>query len=182
VVQQISPAAPADATPPSRPGLRDRIRSWFGGRSSEAKEPTASGADALGQTPYGMPPRQSDWLSSRPATDRTTVLRPNFAGARPVAAEPSDLDKAGHERDYSWITGRLARDGGHWIISYAGTNEIDRFGGRLPLTGNLDASRLREGALVCVVGQVTAGGRNPLNVSGPVYQVRQINVIEPGRP
>lgn len=164
------PAPTEEPAPPLR--LRDRIRNWFNRRREEPKE--AAGAPVvLDQSGNAFPPGSS----TAPPRPLAPTLRPmDRLTPRPaVAGEFGDLDKCGHEQDYSWITGRLARDGNRWIIRYAGPNEIDRFGGRLPLAGNLDPSKLQEGALVCVLGQVV-GGRG-----SPVYQVQQINLIEPAR-
>jgi hypothetical protein len=88
-----------------------------------------------------------------------------------------DAERVGHEKDYSWISGRVARQGGQWVIRYAAPNEIDRYGGSLVLSA--DASKLHEGDLVTVVGQV-AGGRG-IAGTGTVYQAREVNVIERGR-
>jgi hypothetical protein len=178
LVQQVTPTAQPDATPPAPLRLRDKIRNLFT-LHNEPKDPTPSSPTVVNQAPPSWLQRPPAGTNNPPqATTTVTALRPNLT---PVPAGPNDLDKAGHEQDYSWITGRLTRDGGHWVIRYAGPNEVDRFGGRLPLAGNFDASGLREGALVCAIGQVVAGGRAAHGPSGPVYQVRQINPIEPAR-
>jgi hypothetical protein len=183
-VQPAVPGSPVE-TPPRPLTLRDRLRKLFGAKQ-DSTTPTASPAP-IRQTVIttNPPPVRSTWQDApaplprktEPAVvNSTTVLGPNLA-----AATPHDLDKAGHEKDYSWITGRLARDNGRWIIRYAGPNEVDRFGGRLVLTGKADMSRVHEGDLVCVVGHVVNSGVALRGGPAVVYQVGEINLVERAR-
>jgi hypothetical protein len=177
MVQETAPSADTPA-PPLR--LRDRIRNFFTLHHNDQKDPAPASPAVVDQNQLTWPPRSSTWgRSQQPMPANTvTALRPNLTASQQAAfAEAPELDKCGHEQDYSWITGRLARDGNRWIIRYAGPNVIDRFGGRLPLVGNLDPSKLREGALVCVLGQVVVSGHGP-GAASAVYRVQQLNFIE----
>ena len=84
---------------------------------------------------------------------------------------------AGHEKDYSWITGRVFRaDGGRWVLRYAGAHEVDSHGGSVLLTPKPGMPTLHDGDLVCVHGKVI-GGRVPRAQAGAVYDASEINVI-----
>jgi hypothetical protein len=93
------------------------------------------------------------------------------------ALSANDLEKVGHEKDYSWITGRLSRTSGGWVLHYAGPHEVDSHGGSLPLTGHPELANYREGDLICVHGTVTSRG---LTSRRAVYQVHQTSLIERG--
>jgi hypothetical protein len=179
-LQQALSSPASDAQPAQPVRLIDRIRNFFRGnqpdQATAAMAPTVtSGPASFGTAPTGPYSWQQGRMQPSP-TQTVTTMRPSFAPER------TDLDKAGHEKDYSWITGRLARDGGRWIIRYAGPNEVDRFGGRLLLFGNVDMSKMHEGDLVCVLGQPMNSGRvTPGAASAVVYQVREINLIERAR-
>jgi hypothetical protein len=181
VVQNATAPGTTETPPTQRLTLRDRIRNFFHGNQPDKTETTATPPVTVRQAPPVInAPAGSRSLQQDPIQPRTmgtvTVLRPSLSG------EANDLDKAGHEKDYSWITGRLARDNGRWVIRYAGPNEVDRFGGRLVLTGNADLSKVQHGDLVCVLGQVVNIGRPIVSgTAGAAYQVREINVIEHAR-
>jgi hypothetical protein len=183
LVRQAVVPTPVDNTPEKPLTLRERIRNFFRGNKSDSAPATASPYGTIKQGPIvttapgGPSSFGQDLARPRPLpTSTVTALRPS------LTAEPTDLDKAGHEKDYSWITGRLDRDGGHWVIRYAGPNEVDRFGGRLVLAGNVGMSTVHEGDLVCVVGQVVTSNRAFIGSPGSVvYQVRDINLVEPRR-
>jgi hypothetical protein len=156
-LQQLMPTTPEPAPAPAAHPIRDWFRSHFG---SHSETPTGSSEVLIRQTPGTMPP------GPMIPTTTVTTLRPNYELAS------KDQDRVGHEKDYSWITGRVARQGSQWVIRYAAPNEIDRYAGSLVL--NADVSKLHEGDLVCVVGQVVGGQGS----RGAVYQAREVNVIE----
>jgi hypothetical protein len=179
LVQDAVPPATAD-TPPPPVRLRDRIRNFFTLHQNNNQTPAPASPAVVDQNQMNWPPRSSSWGQNQQPVPASTVtaLRPNLTAQPGRFTDSPDLDKCGHEQDYSWITGRLARDGNRWVIRYAGANVIDRFGGRLPLTGNLDPAKLRDGALVCVLGQVRNSNRGS-GAAAPIYLVRQLNFIEP---
>jgi hypothetical protein len=156
-IQVVTP----EAAPPSSPRLFDRIRGLFGGR--RADPPAAPGAKAQ----PGMP--ATGTVASSPA-GVPTVAPGN-------ALSENDLKMAGHEKDYSWITGRVFRaDGSRWVLRYAGPHEVDSYGGSVVLTPKPGMPTLHEGDLVCVHGKVI-GGRSPRSQAGAVYDATEINVI-----
>src|SRR5207302_10567631 len=66
-----------------------------------------------------------------------------------------ELEKAGHEQDYSWITGkaiRVSAEGGRWVLAYGAPYEVDRYGGSVVLTPHADLANVRDGDLICVHG------------------------------
>jgi hypothetical protein len=113
--------------------------------------------------PKGMPPMPAQTASGQ---------KPNYQ----LSAE--DAKRVGHEQDYSWITGRLGRDGGRWVIRYAAPDEVERFGGSLPLAFKSNLAQMADGDLVCLHGQVINVGRSQMSPAGTVYQVNELNVIE----
>ena len=92
-----------------------------------------------------------------------------------------DLDRIGHEQDYTWVTGRLVRtaSGGQCEIRYAGPGEVDRFGGRLVLAPTAELAKFHVGDLVCIHGTVV--GLRAAGTSGAsgLYQATSIDLIEP---
>ena len=160
-IQVTSPDAPPPASPPR---LFDRIRGFFGGRRAEPPAATTiPGSKAQVSTPLAGP------AAGNPA-GVPTVPPGN-------ALSEKDLQMAGHEKDYSWITGRVYRaDGGRWVLRYAAPHEVDSHGGSVLLTPKPGMPTLHEGDLVCVHGKVV-GGRVPRGQAGAVYDASEINLI-----
>jgi hypothetical protein len=158
-IQVTTPEAP----PPSAPRLFDRIRGFFGGRRAEAPAATV---EPTSKAQLGMP---------------VTAQAVGSAGMPTVAPgnalSEKDLQMAGHEKDYSWITGRVFRaDGGRWVLRYAGPHEVDSHGGNVLMAPKPGMPALHDGDLVCVHGKVI-GGRVPRGQAGAVYDASEINVI-----
>ncbi len=63
------------------------------------------------------------------------------------------LNRAGHEDDYTWVTGELRNEDGKWIIVYDLSDSDDLFGGRFVLNTDTDMNSFRSGDLVSVSGQ-----------------------------
>lgn len=183
-------AAPAVTDPAAQPpvpdksaavplSFRERMRKLFG---AKPKDPPAT------QDPTAMTlaqPAPTTLPSTRPA------LPPMSAAPMPAAGMPmpsgvqlsaKDLEKCGHEQDYSWITGKLVQQAGnHWMIRYAGPYEVDQFGGALVLASLPEMSTYREGDIVCLHGKVLGGSHGSGHATG-VYQVSSINLIEHAGP
>jgi hypothetical protein len=162
-LQTIQPI-PADAPPPaSSPRLFGRIRNLFSRRS----EPRDGGVSPVGATTGATGSFQPGMPMARPGE----ATRPGHA------LSEKDLEKAGHEKDYTWITGRVFRaDGGRWVLRYAGPHEVDRYEGSVLLSPKPGMPALMEGDLVCVHGKVT--GSAPRTLAGASYDPSEINVIE----
>src|SRR5262249_37839321 len=48
------------------------------------------------------------------------VAAATFRGGRADSKiNPKFVNKIGHEEDYSWVTGQLDRENGHWVVRYA---------------------------------------------------------------
>ncbi len=161
-VTQTIPITTPDTPPPSSPRLFGRIRGLFTGRRSEPRETKVITTSA--KTDLGKP--VSGTVVSHP-TNAPTVPAEN-------ALSEKDLEKAGHEKDYSWITGRVFRaSGGQWVLRYAGPHEVDTYGGSVLLTPKPGMPTLLEGDLICVHGKVSGrSGR------GVIYDATEINVVE----
>src|SRR5205085_619114 len=114
VVQPAVSAPAGAATTPSKPTLGQRLRNFF--------LPPWPETAARPQAPL-LEPRE---VHTAPVAARTTtaptlttvkVLRPGMELAE------KELQKVGHEQDYSWITGKLFRapgGGDHWVLRYGG--------------------------------------------------------------
>ena len=184
------PAAPA-VQPGSRPDVpeksaavplsfRERMRKLFGGKTDDTpKKPDPA------MTPVAMP------AAMAPPMPGPMNLPPGRPGMMPmptavpplplnVQLSPRDLEKLGHEQDYSWITGKIFQmpGNGHWMIRYAGPYEVDQFGGGMVLVSTHELTSLRDGDIVCVHGKVAGGGYG----AAAVYQVNELNLIEHGTP
>jgi hypothetical protein len=161
-IQVTSPDAP-----PPAPRLFDRIRGLFGRRAEAPAATIAPDGKAQLGTPVNAPIASGAGV---PTVAPGTVAPGN-------ALSGKDLEMAGHEKDYSWITGRVYRaDGGRWVLRYAAPHEVDSHGGSVLLTPKPGMPTLHEGDLVCVHGKVI-GGRVPRGQAGAVYDVSEINVI-----
>jgi len=171
------PAAATDnSTPPAHPWkFGQRLRHLF------APDPPPS-TSAATVAPKRQPPS--------PATPSTKLVPQPMSSPVPMAAvqQPSplsakDLEKVGHEQDYSWITGKLYHlqgDSRQWVIRYAGPNEVDQYSGGMILTGSAELAKFHEGDLVCLHGQVLHASPNPKVFPGATYQIKDINLIEHG--
>lgn len=100
------------------------------------------------------------------------------ASCRGVSANMAD--KVGHENDFSWITGQLRRDNGHWDICFATPETVDRYNGRLtlapgdPRSPGPDMSKFQDGDLVTAHGYVLSQRGSQPNL----YQANSVDLIE----
>ena len=156
---QIMPVAADDSAPPTRTTFRQRLWNLFHPhRDTGASQP------------------QSNRIAPIAADKRTLVANSPALGAS------KDLEGVGHEKDYHWITGRLARvpgDSRRLMIRYAGPNEVDTYGGSMILTPNAELQKHHPGELVCIYGSITSKLHSANGGPGAVYQVTQVYVIPP---
>jgi hypothetical protein len=139
-----------EETPPPQPRLLDRIRNFF---TWHRDEPAKVQPENHGQVTV---------TTKRPAIEMSA----------------KELEKVGHDKDYAWITGKLARvAGGRWVVHYAGPYEVDRYEGCVMLAPRADLTNFHEGDLVCVVGKVLPT-RAPQPQAGAVYEASEVNLIE----
>jgi len=158
IAQQLSSPPVTEAPPAPRPfRLGERLRNLFSPRSADKGVQQATDLQATGMKAPAPLPKGITELSAK------------------------ELEKVGHEQDYSWITGKLFRiDGGQWVLRYAGPYEVDRYSGGVLLTAHADLANYRPGDLVCVLGRVAATTRDAKMGAGATYQISTINLIERG--
>jgi hypothetical protein len=167
--QTATPAAEPTPAPSGRIGLRERLHNLFLPSHTENPAPSLTTKEK-----QGLPTRLPTATAQQPAA--ASHLVPELSA--------KDLERVGHEQDYSWITGKLfhvSAQGGRWLIHYAGQYEVDQYGGTLLLAPSADLAKLRAGDLVCVHGQVVAG-QSAKPYAGAVYQVKEVNLIEHAAP
>ena len=155
---QVIQVSPADDSPPSRPSFRERLRNFF--RPHRNAAPSQPAAPRLAP----VASKSSDLLSTTPQG----------------LPRSKDLEGVGHEKDYSWITGRLSRvpgDPSRLMIRYAGADEMDTYGGQMMLAPNPELKKYHEGDLVCVYGKVTSRLGSAKDGPGAVYQTTQVYLI-----
>ncbi len=188
------PAVPAPEAPPTRSWrLGDRLRGLFSRRGADepvaetirpvaapAVAPQASGAyyrQPMPMTPAGV------ILS--PQSGRPAPL-PHMAKASPLDQFPvsdKELQKIGHEKDYSWITGKLFRapgGGDRWVLRYGAPYEVERLGGLVLLLPHAELSKCQHGDLICVHGRLMEGGQVGRSGASASYQIQSISLIERG--
>ncbi len=122
-------------------------------------------------------------VTAQPArTEFSTIKQVSFQSAQPDAAvQPANFgpaqarlsDKVGHEEDYSWITGQIQIENGGVVIHYANPETVDRFGGRMVLSTDLNMSGYQSGDLVTVHGGVILG-----RAGITTYRVQAIDLLE----
>jgi hypothetical protein len=162
---------PADAPPPS-PGLLGRIRNFFTGRRNETVIPTGGVQPATPTVQPGSTPTVQPGATPPMQMGTPTSVKSNLG----LPATDKDLDKVGHEKDHSWITGKLFRvAGGRWVLRYAGPFEVDPYQGSVLLAPNTELGKFHDGDLVCVHGRVIGGRAQPY--AGALYEAREINAI-----
>jgi hypothetical protein len=125
-------------------------------------------------TPAGTPDQLQTEVGQVP-----TVPAPKL-----VVAEKYQ-SRVGHESDYSWITGHLFfvhANGGRWVVRYSLPSEIDKFGGSVVLAPGVEMKNYREGDLVCVTGDVLSEQRFSPSLSGALYRVNTITLLERADP
>ena len=164
---QTIQVVPADSPPASSsPKLFGRIRGLFTGRRTEPRDGNVNTGTTVSTTG-----------TTSKAQLGTPTARPGEATRPGQGLSEKDLEKAGHEKDYTWITGRVFRvDGGRWVLRYAGPHEVDRYEGSVLLSPKPGMPALLEGDLICVHGKVT--GSAPRALAGAAYDASEINVIE----
>jgi hypothetical protein len=159
-VPQAAPLAPASVSPVLAP-----------------VSVTAPAAASLSYAMPGVTALPAVTVYSSPA-----VNTPPYAYAKPGASPPlSGRDRAGHEHDYSWITGYLYyvhADGGRWVLRYAALDQVDRYGGSVVLAPGMEMGNYREGDLVTVHGEVLSEGRATRSLGGALYRVQLIEMVE----
>jgi hypothetical protein len=187
-----------DNTAPSesRPGLFSRLTSRIGnlfGRSSYDQ----NGQAELGLAP--VEPGSAIAVSPTKAPITTTLSEPPLgnvpadnkvvqAGFAPSPAPaavgqgptslggilPKNINRIGHEEDYSWVTGQVGQVNGQWVIHYATPETADKFGGKLVLAGVQDMSNFHVGDLISVQGGLMAQNGRVIGA----FQVQNISLIE----
>ena len=83
--------------------------------------------------------------------------------------------------DGSWVLGQLFyvhEDGGTWIVRYAPLGKEDKYGGEVVLAHGIDMSKLREGDLAFVRGEIVHEGRASKYVGGPLYRAFSVELNE----
>lgn len=82
-----------------------------------------------------------------------------------------------HNKDHSWVQGKLIRihsGDGYWQIRYAGYDEVDAYGGKVILSGQV-SKELAEGDIVRVYGQVMGHDRW---LRAHLYRVQNLKIIQ----
>ncbi len=162
----LTPVPVTAPEPPARSWhFGDRLRSLFGRRTPETSsqnEPplTQISNKQMIVTPEGAP-----------------LQAPPGPGNEQFPLSAKELEKVGHEKDHSWITGKLFRAGDRWVLRYGVPYEVDRYGGSVVLSAHPELAKLRAGDLICVHGRVVQAGRGASSPGG-VYQIQEISLIE----
>jgi hypothetical protein len=165
----LAAQAAALEPPTPAPTLRERLRNFLFGQRSESTEPPAPVMRTTVPAVYASPIKPTGTVST------VTTKRPNLDLAE------KDLQRVGHEKDYSWITGKLSRapgEAGRWVIRYAGPYEQDTYGGALLLSKTADLTSTHEEDLVCVHGKVVTSSQLQRSGARTVYEVEQVSIIE----
>ena len=175
VIQTSTTVMPVDAVPAAKPTFGQRLRSFFMPQRAERPEaPMLESRDvhvASPTTGTQMAAPAPKVSLGAPVTT-VTAMRPSYDLAE------KETKQVGHEKDYSWITGKLFRapaSSGHWLLRYTAPYEEDRYSGALLLTGAAELGNLHEGDLVCVHGKVVSSLRSSGNAT---YQVSSVDLIE----
>jgi hypothetical protein len=162
----LTPVPVTVPEPPARGWrLGDRLRGLFGRRSSEM--PT------LNEPPLTQISNKQMVVTPQGALQQA----PPGPGNEQYPLSAKELDKVGHEKDHSWLTGKLFRAGNRWVLRYGAPYEVDRYGGAVELSAHPELAKLRAGDLVCVHGRVVQTGRTA-GSPGAIYQVEAFSLIE----
>jgi hypothetical protein len=173
--QQFSASSATDITPPPPRSmtLGERIRNFFSPRASEPRVQQAVEVQpSLGPRTGGVPAALGSPTANAPAVKGTMTVTP--VKGTTVLTE-KELEKVGHEQDYSWITGKLVREGNRWVLHYAGPYEVDRHGGSVMLSAHPELATYHSGDMICVHGKVASSGRAGATAS---YQIESISRID----
>jgi hypothetical protein len=141
--------------------------------------PTVQGGTVLQYSaPAAYPPAESVYA---PPTAPVQVLPVHVPNTPSMNFVEDPRLKAGHEHDYSWITGYLYyvhTDRGRWVVRYAPLDAVDRYGGSVVLAASVEMGNFREGDLVKVYGAIVDEGRATRSLGGPLYRVDAIEMRE----
>ncbi len=183
--QQMVPGQ--DAQSQQRPGLWGRVRNIFqrNRQSSQQQtydrqhgQPGRNQRQPMTEPPLltGEPPLAEPAVALGNHMQTAAIARAPQQGASVVATplNPKVVNKIGHEEDYSWVTGQLFQENGHWIVRYATADTVDRFQGVFILAGEKSLDEFRHGDLVSARGKVVPNPRGGLTL----YQVTTVDLIE----
>ncbi len=109
----------------------------------------------------------------------TPVAAPKVGGRNPFDFARRYADRAGHEADYSRLTGTLSfvhTDGGHWVVRYASPMEEDRYGGSVVLSPDADLGGYREGDMVAMKGAIMSETTSA-RMLAPTYRVKEMRLV-----
>lgn len=90
-----------------------------------------------------------------------------------------ELSAAAHSADFSKLTGQLSyvhADGGIWVPRYGSLSQEDANGGSVILALDRVMSNYNEGDNVTVKGRIISQ-RGSTRLGGPLYQVREMNLV-----
>jgi len=163
-----------------RPRLFQRMQTRWNGlfqhhpSSDNSTVMPALTPQSSGATSPGISAKHTEPPLAEPKSDSNLFVAPiNFhaapSSAAPKALSSSMAEKAGHDTDYTWITGQIRKENGSWVIHYSNPEVVDRYNGRLTLTAPAERmSSFRDGDLVSVQGQV----------AGSAYHATAVNLVE----
>ena len=145
-------------------------------------QPVAQGGTVLHYSaPAGRPLAESGYAPATLPTGTVSGMPIRVINMPSMNFAENPREKAGHEYDYSRITGYLYyvhTDGGRWVLRYAGLDEVDRYGGSVVLASSVEMGNFREGDLVTVYGAIVNEGRASRSLGGPLYRVDMIEMRE----
>ncbi len=143
--------------------------------TAPAAAPSAPGSAVVpaGQAVLGKPTVSP--AGFQPVTIQSAPSKPLPAQVSQASGviRPELVNKIGHEQDYNWITGQLHIENGSPLLYYATPQTVDRFGGRVVLSSNLDLSNFRSGDLVSVHGNIVES-ESPITL----YHATEIDLLE----
>ena len=172
-------SAPDCCNPTPHEGLLARLRRLFH-RSSADCNPCSPCTGTISSESMSPPVVQVMPAPLPPAPPQVTQARHTDAPATEI--KRAYLPRLGNAEDYSWVTGQLfyihAGGEGIWVLRYAPLDREDRYGGGMVLAEAVSMSKLREGDLVTIHGDVLNEGRASKYLGGPLYRVQSVQLID----
>jgi hypothetical protein len=150
---------------------------------------TTTPAPSAPSTPSAPAPSSSEFPRKMPTTQGATSSGDARVLSGPEAVQPATLkslptpvyspilpvnaQRIGRDEKFAWVTGQLEIEKGQYVLYYATPETVDQYNGRVVLsTQKVDMHSLRNGDLVSVHGQLTAGHGTP------VYHISSADLIE----
>jgi hypothetical protein len=141
-------------------------------QSANAPSPRPALAVPQHYSPVDVKPTPQLAASDAPRPSKPPVPPgPEPVLPRSPATESPSHDHQGHAEDYHWIRGTVSKWRNEWRLRYAAVDQVDPYGGSLPLVGDEHLSQLKDNGCYLLQGYVVL---HDSRLGGPAFYVEAV--------